>query len=113
MQAILKPIMWLAVAGFLASVIVHVYSLLGTANPFGPAAWALHVGIFVVWFPAVLVAQRLTRNVKRADFWKAIFRGCPPWVRRGAYILFPYAIVNFFAGIALGVSGGFNELSIF
>jgi hypothetical protein len=99
--------------GFLASAVVHVYSLFGAANPFGPAAWALHVGIFVVWFPTVLVAQQLTKNVKQADFWKAVLRGCPPWVRRGAYILFPYAIVNFFAGIVLGASNGFNEFRIF
>lgn len=113
MVTLLTPLIWLAVAGFLASAAVHVYSLFSIGNPFGPAVWGLHIGIFVIWFPAVIVATRVTKNVKQSDFWKAIFRGCPSWVRRGAYILFPYVIINFFVGIAFGASGGFNDLRIF
>jgi hypothetical protein len=60
MEPLLLPIMWLAVAGFLASLIVHVLALIGLPSPFGPATWLLHVGIFIVWLPSVLVAQRLS-----------------------------------------------------
>jgi hypothetical protein len=87
--------MWLAIAGFVASVIVHLCALAGQPNPFGPAAWALHVGIFVVWFPTVLVAQRLSKGAKQADFWKATLRGCPSWVKNVAYVVGAYAVVNF------------------
>jgi hypothetical protein len=94
MQAFLVPMMWLAAAGFLASLLVHVLALLGLPSPFGPATWLLHVGIFVVWFPAVLVSQRLSKNVPQADLWKAVLRGCPRWMKTGSYVVFAYGIVN-------------------
>ncbi|HKM53997.1 MAG TPA: zinc ribbon domain-containing protein [Isosphaeraceae bacterium] len=91
----LRPLMWLAIVGFAASLMVHGFSILGQPNPLGPWAWGLHAGIFVVWFPAVLVAQQLSRDTKRADFWKAVLRGCPSWVRTGAGALVGYAVLNF------------------
>lgn len=56
---------------------------------------APHIGIFVVWLPTILMAQRLTKSVKQAEFWKAALRGCPPWVKPGAYALGTYAVLNF------------------
>lgn len=94
-QAVLRPLMWLAIAGFCASLVVHVLALFGVPSPFGAATWLLHAGIFVVWLPTVLVAQRLAKSVRQADLWKAILRGCPPWVRTGAYVVGGYAFVNF------------------
>jgi len=107
------PFMWLAVAGLAASVVVHVSSLLGVPQPFGPAAWGLHVGIFVVWFPAVVVAQRLSKGAKQSDFWKATLRGCPLWVRRTSYVLFAYVFINFFAGIASGPDSDIKTFRLF
>ena len=95
MQAILRAIMLLALTGFTASAIVHALAVAGVPSPFGPATWVLHVGIFAVWIPTILVAQRLTKTAKQSDFWKAAFRGCPPWVRVGAYLLAGYAALNF------------------
>ena len=42
--------------GLVLSVIVHICVLLGIPNPLNEAAWLLHIGIFVVWFPAVIVS---------------------------------------------------------
>src|SRR5262245_11911762 len=105
--------MWLAIAGLIASAVVHVSSLFGLAQPFGAAAWGLHVGIFVVWLPAVLAAHRLSKGAKRSEFWTATLRGCPPWVRRTFYGLFAYTFVNFFAGIALGPDSEPERFRIF
>jgi hypothetical protein len=105
--------MWIAAAGLAASVIVHVSSLLGLPQPFGHAAWALHVGIFVVWIPAVIVAQKLSKGAKQADFWKAVLRGCPPWMRRLLYGLVAYTFINFFVGIALGPDTEAENFRIF
>ena len=91
----LRPLMWFAVAGFCASVVVHVLALVGVNSPLGSATWLLHIGIFVVWLPTVLVAQRLSKNVKQADLWKAVLRGCPRWVRTGVSVIVGYAIINF------------------
>lgn len=108
-----RPFMWIAAAGFVASAIVHVSSLLGLSQPFGHFAWGLHIGIFVVWLPAVLVAQRLSKGAKQTDFWKAVLRGCPPWMKRFLYVLVPYIFINFFVGIALGPKTEADNFRIF
>jgi len=95
MQALLRPLMLLEVAGFFASFLVHLLALLGLPSPFGGGTWLLHLGIFVVWFPTVLIAQRLGKGAKQADLWKAVLRGCPKWMRTGIYVVGGYAIVNF------------------
>lgn len=84
----------LAGLGLVLSLAVHAASLFGIAL-FGGSAFALHVGIFVVWIPTVIIAQRNTREFKRKDFWKAALRGCPSWMKGLTYGFFAYAIVNF------------------
>ena len=83
----------LAAAGFAVSLLVHVAAWAGVAPP--QAAWALHVGILVVWLPTVLVSQGLTRNFKQRDFWTAALRGAPPWTPVALKWLMGYAVVNF------------------
>jgi hypothetical protein len=94
-QSLISPFLWLAILGFAASLTVHVFSLFGCPSPFGTWTWALHIGIFLVWFPAVVVAHGLSKGAKRADFWRAVLRGCPQRVRVGAYVIFAYAVLNF------------------
>jgi hypothetical protein len=53
------------------------------------------MGIFVVWFPAVMVAQRQVGNLKRKDFWKVVLKGSPDWVRYLVYCFLGYPVVNF------------------
>jgi hypothetical protein len=105
-RALLWPCAALSAAGLVASLIAHVCALIGYPGPFGRATWLLHVGIFVVWFPAVLVAQRLTKDFKRKDFWKAAVRGCPRWLRVMTVIFFGYALVNFAVFFAMTVGHG-------
>ena len=95
MRALAYPAFLLACLGLILSAISHVYALCGMPGPLGDATWILHVGIFVVWFPAVIVAQRLARNVPQKDFWKAALRGCPAWARTGLYGIFGYGVLNF------------------
>jgi hypothetical protein len=87
--------MLIAAAGLVLSVAAHCMSLAGIANPGSGLVWALHVGIFVVWIPAVLVSLRPSRQTIRKDFWKTALAGCPVWMRRSFYGLFIYAIINF------------------
>jgi len=95
MAVILTFFMVLAALGFALSLLVHGGALLGI-DLFGSCTWGLHVGIFVVWFPAVLVSCHLTKDFKRKDFWKAALRGCPSWMRWNTYLFFGYALFNFF-----------------
>ena len=106
MSIILKPIMFLALAGFVASVVTHIAGFAGIDKPFGFNPWPLHIGIFVVWLPAVIVAQTLSKGFSQKDMWKATLRGCPKWVKYALYGLFGYAFLSFFAFIATDMGGG-------
>lgn len=70
-------------------------ALAGAVIPGGKLVWGLHIGIFVVWIPAMYVSMRTTRLANRKDFWKVALAGCPDWMRRGLYVLFGYAALNF------------------
>jgi hypothetical protein len=101
MEALLTPFVWLAGLGLVLSLVVHACAVMGLANPFGAIALVLHAGVFVVWFPAVVVAHRSTQESKHRDFWKAALRGCPEWMKRMAYAFGAYAMINFVLFLAL------------
>ena len=85
----------LSAFGLALSFVSHLASLLGGTGPLGGDAWVLHIGIFVVWIPAIFVSRALTKGVPQKDFWKATLRGCPPWMRWMVTLLFGYALLNF------------------
>jgi hypothetical protein len=95
MSALLFPFMLIAAVGFVSSAAAHIASLAGVQPPGGGLVWSLHIGIFVVWIPTVLVATRITGGTDRKDFWKLVLSGCPAWMRQAGYVLFAYAILNF------------------
>lgn len=104
MNVLLYPFRLLSALGLLLSICSHLAALAGLPIPGGNLVWALHMGIFVVWLPTVLVAHRMARHGKRSDFWKLVLSGCPPWVRYALYGLFGYAAINFVLG-SIDVSG--------
>lgn len=106
MAILLTPFIVLAAIGLVLSLIGHGCALLGLPQPLGGAAWGLHIGIFVVWLPTVLVMTRLVRDFKQKDFWKAALRGCPNWMRWMTYGFFIYAIINFFITFVAAVPAG-------
>jgi hypothetical protein len=114
MRLLLTPFLVLSVVGLVLSLIAHTAALLKLPQPLGPAAWGLHIGIFVVWIPAVIVSNRMVRDFNRKDFWKAALRGCPNWMRWLTYGFFWYAAVNFVVFMAFapripkGAGGGAN-----
>lgn len=95
MKTPLHPFMVLAACGITLSIAAHVMALAGVPIPGGGLVWVLHVGIFVVWLPAVLVSLKMTRHASRKDLWKMALAGCPEWMRRSLYVLFGYAMLNF------------------
>lgn len=82
----------LAAAGLIASFTIHVLAWVGMRVT---GAMSLHVGLFIVWIPTVLVSTRLTREHAQKDFWKAALRWCPRWASRGMTLLVGYAVLNF------------------
>jgi hypothetical protein len=111
MKIMLTPFMYLAGLGLVLSVIVHVSALLGTPSPLGEIAWGLHIGIFIVWLPAVIVAMSLVKDFKQKDYWKAALRGCPKWMKNLTYFFFGYAILNFALFIILEIVSGNSKES--
>ena len=105
MTTLLLPFIVLSAIGFLLSIVAHIASLLGVTLPGGKLVWALHIGIFVVWFPAVLVGYRLNGGRPHRDWWKNVLSGWPKWVRYVGNGLFVYGIINFILFILTTGSG--------
>jgi len=104
MNVLLYLFIALSAAGLILSLIVHLSAVLGHELGLGQAVWALHIGIFAVWLPAILVINRTTGDFRRRDLWKAALRGCPNWMRKMTYGFAGYAIVNFIIFVFLMVS---------
>ena len=84
-RAVAYPVMLLSAAGLFASIVLFISASLGIYRPPSNEPLALFIGIFAVWFPTVILVNRLTRDFKQKDLWKAAFRGCPSWVRNGLW----------------------------
>jgi hypothetical protein len=95
-KVITYPTMVLSAVGLLASVTLHVATLLAGRELPGQVIPVLFPGIFVVWLPTVLVMNRLTRDFKQKDIWKAALRGCPEWMTRTLWIIWGYAFLAAF-----------------
>jgi hypothetical protein len=106
----IRPFLWVFVLfsaiGLVVSLWVHLGAVMGRRVAPEAFFWMLHVGIFVVWFPAVFIAQRLVGNVNRRDFWKVILKDSPGWMRYMVYGFFGYAGVNFLFFMSKTPGGG-------
>jgi hypothetical protein len=106
----IRPFLWFFICfsaiGLVVSLWVHLGAVMGRRVAPEAFFFILHVGIFVVWIPAVLVAQRLVGNVNRKDLWKVVLKDSPGWMRYMVYGFFGYAIVNFLLFMTKAPSGG-------
>ena len=87
--------MALSAAGTVLSLAILLATFLFSLPEFpGPFSCGvlLHVGVFVVWLPAVLMAQKLRFGsfVGRWTLspWRGVFRGCPLWMKVAFWVLF-------------------------
>jgi len=98
-----KMIGWLALAGLLLSLAVHVSALLRVGPTADLAAYIpLHLGIFVVFLPVVLSARKRFDGHARLRDLRAMF---PDWVVVLFALTLVYAVVNFFL-FMLATGGG-------
>ena len=102
MNYLVKPVLAFSAIGLVLSLIAHITALLGIDLSLGNSVFALHIGIFVVWFPAVFLAIRMGRGKSKSAWgfgttsWKQILSGCPSWMLYLLYGLFAYVFLNFF-----------------
>jgi len=99
MTAFLPLFMLLSAVGLALSVASHLAALTGLPIPGGDLVWGLHIGIFVVAVPMIVVANRMARHGKRSEIWKIALSGCPTWARNALYALVAYAVLNFTLGM--------------
>ena len=79
-RPLLPVLVGIAVAGSVASLILHTLAIFATPL-WGFLSFAMVPGVFVVWFPAILEMQRLNRDPSgkplfRAN-WSRVLRGAP------------------------------------
>jgi hypothetical protein len=82
MTAVIYPFFALAAVGFAAMLVVHVASSFGNTNVFERPIAVLGPGVFVAFLPTIFVMNRLKRDFKQKDLWRAALRGCPRWMYR-------------------------------
>lgn len=95
-----KPFLWLGViysaTGLVLSLYVHIAALRGQRVLPDGFFWGLHIGIFVIWVPTLIVAKELTRDAQRKqDYWKLALKDAPEWMRYMVFGFFGYACINF------------------
>lgn len=95
MNVALTLFMYAAGCGLILSIVEHTSALMSLPSLLGQYFNYLFFGIFVVWLPTVLVITKLSKDFKQRDLWKAVFRGCPKWMKYMVYFFFGYAAINF------------------
>jgi hypothetical protein len=85
----------LAVVGFLSLLTIHIAAFAGVTPP-SVILKFVFVGLFVVWLPAIFVSNRLSREYKQNDFWRATLRGCPKWMRTALWVIWGYGSLGTF-----------------
>ena len=100
----LLPLMYLALAGFIVSFCINVASVVGKAPASEDAPFfLLHVGIFVVFFPAVMAAKKMLGSTQGFYFWKRVLKDAPEGSRFLFYVILAY-------GWLIGLFAFFNGL---
>lgn len=103
-KVLLLPLMAYAAVGLILSLTVHVLAYAGIQLGGMGLFVALHVGIFPLWIPVVLLAARMTGGVRWGGMtgyrrswglWNAILADSPVWLKYMSFGFFAYAIVNF------------------
>jgi len=99
----LLPLVIFAAAGFCLSLIVHLLSILGVRQPGGDIVFCLHIGIFVIWIPAVFLSQ----GTRSKDFLDRL----PRWMKYTISVLFLYALLNFGYFMMVAPKRGTREIN--
>jgi hypothetical protein len=94
--------MWLSAIGFVACFTIHAAALFGMQLISERNVVPFFAGSFIVYVPAVLVANWLARNFKQKECLKAALRGCPRWMRTTVNFLGAYAVLSFIAVVVVG-----------
>jgi len=96
MAKLIYPFLFLATAGLAIDVVIHLAAFTGSTILFDQLGKYIFPGIFVVWLPAIFAMNRLAREFKQRDIWRAALRGCPKWMRMALWTVFGYGWASLF-----------------
>jgi len=108
-----KTLCYIAGLGLILGLIVHVISLFGIyIGDRIPFVWVLHVGIFIVWIPAILELKKnpefqqpdFKTSMNPKKFYGAVFKDTPKPIMYLSIGFFIYAAINFI--LFMQASGG-------
>lgn len=100
-QIVLPLLIVYAAVGLAISLFTHVSALLGVAPSGNFLFFALHAGIFPLWFPMAFIVNKMTGGMSRWGrspsllSWNTMLSGAPDGLRFLTYGFFIYAIANF------------------
>lgn len=115
-QVLLLLLIVYAACGLALSLAIHLAALAGFQPPGGNSLFvALHVGIFPLWIPVVLIGMKMTKGTRLSatwgwsgwNLWNSMFSACPPWMKYMVYGFFIYAVLNFVLFVASVPTGKF------
>jgi hypothetical protein len=95
-KLIAYPVMVVAGIGVLLCLSFYLLGLSGIHPLPARQMPTLFAGVFVVWLPTVLLMNRLTKDFKQKDLWKAALRGCPAWMKTTLWVVVGSVFVIFF-----------------
>ena len=109
-----KTLCFIAGLGLILGLLVHVISLLGIyIGDKVPFVWVLHLGIFIVWLPAILILKKnpdfqqpdFKTSLNPKKFYGSLFKDSPKPIMIISLFFFVYAMINFFLFIQAGQGG--------
>ena len=111
----------IAVIGLILGFSAHCFAVLGVnVQKYVPFVWILHIGVFVVWIPAVLHLNK-NKDLKRPPrgtfvnpltVYKKIFKGVPVPITIITALFFVYAMFNFLLFMRASEGGGWILLMV-
>ncbi len=105
MKRLLWSLIVFAGIGIILSLAAQLVTVLRLPNPPAGGFQVLVGGVFVVWFPAVLAASRLTRGASKRNLWQVALRGGPRWMQRAIQGTTAYAVLCFGLTFLLPLGG--------
>ncbi len=94
-RTLIFVVMILSGLGFIGASIAYVGGFCHLARLDSVLVPTLFPGLFVVWFPTVIVVSRMTRFGKQKDLWKIALSGCPSWMRGALYAVVVFGVLSF------------------
>lgn len=91
----LRPLIVISAIGLFVSFWVHVGAVTGKFVAPSALFLTLHVGVFIVFFPAVIIANRKAGYRRRKYYWDYVLQGSFTWMRYMLYMFSGYAVLNF------------------